>query len=312
MPPLRLSPEEFRSLADRVTEVATDFLSDLETRRTVSESSGGDTAAAFDQPLPEVGLGEGIVDDLNLILHHVRAPTGRRVPYVLGSGEPIAALGDFFASVLNQHTSSWRSAPAAATIERTVVGWLAEAVGCGDFEGVLTSGGSLANLTALAMARESRAPANEDGAQPCVVYASDQIHMSIPKAVSLLGIGRTNLRLIPVEGNLRIDPRALEAATEQDQQVGRRGIALVAAAGTIMSGAIDPLAKLAEIARANDLWFHVDGAYGALAALAQPARFDGLALADSISLDAHKWLYQPIDCSILLYRDANLARRTFA
>jgi len=312
MPPLRLSPEEFRSLADRVTEVATDFLSDLETRRTVSESSGGDTAAAFDQPLPEVGLGEGIVDDLNLILHHVRAPTGRRVPYVLGSGEPIAALGDFFASVLNQNTSSWRSAPAAATIERTVVGWLAEAVGCGDFEGVLTSGGSLANLTALAMARESRAPANEDGAQPCVVYASDEIHMSIPKAVALLGIGRVNLRLIPVQEDLRIDLDALESAIAFDERAGRRGIALIGSAGTIMTGAVDPLPELAEIARTHDLWFHVDGAYGALAAMKQPTKFEGLTLADSISLDPHKWLYQPIDCSLLLYRDIELARRAFS
>jgi len=111
---------------------------------------------------------------------------------------------------------------------------------------------------------------------------------------------------------LRIDVNALEAAIAVDRQAGRRGIALVASAGTIMSGAIDPLARLAEISRANNLWFHVDGAFGALAALAEPAKFDGIVLADSISLDAHKWLYQPLDCSILLYRDAELARRTFS
>jgi hypothetical protein len=192
-----------------------------------------------------------------------------------------------------------------------VIGWLAEAIGCEGFVGSFTNGGSLANLMALAMARESRAPANEDGAEPCVVYTSEEVHMSIPKAVAMLGIGRANLRLIPVEENLRIDVNALGAAIEADREAGRRGIALVASAGAIMSGAIDPLARLAEIARANDLWFHVDGAYGALAALAEPAKFDGLSLADSISLDAHKWLYQPLDCSILFYRDAELARRTF-
>jgi aromatic-L-amino-acid decarboxylase len=136
--------------------------------------------------------------------------------------------------------------------------------------------------------------------------------MSIPKAVALLGIGRANLRLIPVEENLRINIKALEAAIEADAQAGRRGIALVASGGTIMSGAIDPLARLAEIARAHDLWFHIDGAYGALAAIAEPRKFNGLSLADSISLDAHKWLYQPLDCSVLLYRDAKLARRTFS
>ena len=108
---------------------------------------------------------------------HVRAPTGRRFPYVIGSGEPLGALGDFYASVLNQNMTAWRSAPAAVTIERAVVGWLAEAMGCEGFDGLFTSGASLANLMALAMARESRAPANEDGARPCVVYASDEVHM---------------------------------------------------------------------------------------------------------------------------------------
>jgi aromatic-L-amino-acid/L-tryptophan decarboxylase len=312
VPPLQLPPSEFRKLAERVGEVAADFLAGLDSRRTVSATSAPDTTAAFDLPPPEEGIGEAILGDLEQIAEHVRAPTGRRFPYVVGSGEPIGALGDFYASVLNQNLTAWRSAPAAVTIERTVIGWLAGAIGCTGFVGSFTSGGSLANLMALAMARESRAPANEDGAQPCVVYASEEVHMSIPKAVALLGIGRANLRLIPVEENLRIDLNALEAAIEADRQAGRRGIALIGSAGTIMSGAIDPLAQLAEIARANDLWFHVDGAYGALAALAEPAKFDGLSLADSISLDAHKWLYQPLDCSILLYRDGELARRTFA
>jgi aromatic-L-amino-acid/L-tryptophan decarboxylase len=312
VPPLQLPPSEFRRLAERVGEVAADFLAGLDSRRTFSLTSAADTSAAFDLPLPEEGIGEAILGDLEQIAEHVRAPTGRRFPYVVGSGEPIGALGDFYASVLNQNVTAWRSAPAAVTIERTVIGWLAEAIGCAGFVGNLTSGGSLANLMALAMARESRAPANEDGVEPCVVYASDEVHMSIPKAVALLGIGRANLRLIPVEENLRIDVNALEAAIDADRQAGRRGIALIGSAGTIMSGAIDPLVKLAEIARANDLWLHVDGAYGALAALAEPTKFEGMALADSISLDAHKWLYQPLDCSILLYRDAELAHRTFS
>jgi aromatic-L-amino-acid/L-tryptophan decarboxylase len=311
MPPLRVSADEFRVMAEGVNRLAAEFLSSLGDRRTVSGTTATDTAA-FSVPLAEEGVGEAALGDLEAIADHVRAPTGRRLPYVLGSGDPIAALGDLYASVLNQNVTAWRSAPAAVTIERTAIRWVAEAIGCAGFVGSFTSGGSLANLMALAMARESRAPANEDGAQPCVVYASEEVHMSIPKAAALLGIGRASLRLIPVEQNLRIDVDALEAAIDADRRTGRRGIALVASAGTIMSGAIDPLARLAEITRANDLWFHVDGAYGALAALAQPAKFEGMELADSISLDAHKWLYQPLDCSILLYRDAELARRTFS
>jgi aromatic-L-amino-acid decarboxylase len=145
-----------------------------------------------------------------------------------------------------------------------------------------------------------------------VVYASEEIHMSIPKAVAMLGLGRASLRLIPVDENMRIQVPALETAIARDREAGRRGIALVGSAGTIMSGAIDPLAELADVARRNELWFHVDGAYGAAAALAQPEKFVGMSRADSISLDAHKWLYQPLDCSMLLYRDEDAARHAFA
>jgi aromatic-L-amino-acid/L-tryptophan decarboxylase len=189
MPPLQLSADEFQRLAQRVTELATDFLAGLDSRHTVSATSALSTTAAFDLPLREEGIGEAILDDLELIARHVRAPTGRRFPYVIGSGEPVGALGDLYASVLNQNVTAWRSAPAAATIERAVVGWLAEAIGCEGFVGGFTSGASLANLMALAMAREAHAPANQDGAQPCVVYASDEVHMSIPKAVAIWASG---------------------------------------------------------------------------------------------------------------------------
>jgi aromatic-L-amino-acid/L-tryptophan decarboxylase len=311
MQPLRISVDEFRAIADGVNGLVADFLSDLEERRTVSATAAIDTAA-FELPLPEEGLREAALRDLEAISEHLRAPTGRRLPYVLGSGDPIGALGDLYASVLNQNVTAWRSAPAAVTIERTVLGWLAAAIGCGGFVGTFTSGGSLGNLMALAMARESRAPANENGAQPGVVYASKEVHMSIPKAVALLGLGRASLHLIPVDENMRIQVSALEAAIARDRDDGRRGIALVGSAGTIMTGAIDPLAELADIARRNDLWFHVDGAYGAAAAVAQPEKFIGLSQADSISLDAHKWLYQPLDCSVLLYRNEDAARHAFA
>jgi aromatic-L-amino-acid decarboxylase len=312
MPPLRVSADEFRAIADGVNRLVADFLSDLEERRTVSATSTTDTAA-FDLPLPEEGVGEAALRDLEAISEHLRAPTGRRLPYVLGSGDPIGALGDLYASVLNQNVTAWRSAPAAVTIERTVVKSLAAAIGCDGFVGTFTSGGSLGNLMALAMARESRAPANENGAQPGAgVYASEEVHMSIPKAVAMLGLGRASLRLIPVDENMRIQVPALETAIARDREAGRRGIALVGSAGTIMSGAIDPLAELADVARRNELWFHVDGAYGAAAALAQPEKFVGMSRADSISLDAHKWLYQPLDCSVLLYRDEAAARHAFA
>jgi aromatic-L-amino-acid decarboxylase len=305
MSSLQLSPEQFRKLADRVAAAATEFLATLDHRPIFPPTSGPHTAELFEGPAPEDGMGEAAFDALAAITEHARAGNGRLFAYVVGSGEPVGALGDLYASVLNQNVTAWRSAPAAVRIERTVVDWLAQAVGCGSFTGSLCGGGSSANLMGLAMAREAKAPANDHGAH-------EEVHMSVPKALALLGVGRANLRLVSVDDRFRMRPDALEAAIGEDQRAGRRAIAVVASAGTITTGAIDPLGEIAAIAGANDLWLHVDGAYGALAALAVPERFQGLALADSLSVDVHKWLYQPLDCSALLYRDAQLARATFA
>jgi glutamate/tyrosine decarboxylase-like PLP-dependent enzyme len=195
------------------------------------------------------------------------------------------------------------------------VRWLAQAIGCDGLSGTLTGGGSAANLMALAMARESRIPANDPGmaavVRKPVIYASEQVHMSIPKAVAMLGIGRENLRYIDCDDAYRMLPLALERAIREDKLHGRTPIAIVASAGTVNTGSIDPLADIAEIARTHGLWLHIDGAYGALAALAVPEKFPGLKQADSISLDAHKWLFQPLDCGCLFYRDPDIARRTF-
>jgi glutamate/tyrosine decarboxylase-like PLP-dependent enzyme len=312
VPALQLSPEEFGRLADRVAAAATQFLASMEGRPVVPTTSGPRTAAAFEGPAPEEGMGEAAFDALQEVAEHARAGNGRLFAYVVGSGEPVGALADLYASVLNQNVTAWRSAPSAVTVERTVVAWLAQALGCGGFGGSLTGGGSSANLMGLAMAREAKAPANEHGAQAGVVYASEEVHMSVPKALALLGLGRANLRLVGVDDRFRMRPDALEAAIQQDRRAGRRAVAVVASAGTVATGAIDPLGEVAAVAHANDLWLHVDGAYGAPAALAAPERLEGLALADSLSLDAHKWLYQPLDCGVLLYRDAGAAREAFA
>src|SRR5437879_9429094 len=216
------------------------------------------------------------------------------------------------ASVLNQNVTAWRSGPAAVTIEKTVVNWLSQAIGCLGFRGYLTGGGSAANLMGLAMAREALSPANERGVSAgSVVYASHEVHMSLPQCVDLLGIGRDKLRLIPTDSSLRMDTAQLERQIANDKSTGRTPLAVVASAGTVNTGAIDPLAKIAEIAHRNGAWFHIDGAYGALAAIAERSRFNGMELVDSLSLDPHKWLYQPLDCGCLLYRDIARARQTF-
>jgi len=149
------------------------------------------------------------------------------------------------------------------------------------------------------------------GTDKPVLYSSDQVHMSIPKAVAMLGIGRENLHYVPCDDAYRMLPAALSRAIKKDKAEGRKPVAVIASAGTVNTGSIDPLAEISAIARANDLWLHIDGAYGALAALAVPEKLQDLCDADSISLDPHKWLFQPLDCGCILYRDAELARTTF-
>jgi glutamate/tyrosine decarboxylase-like PLP-dependent enzyme len=313
MNPLEISPEQFCRLADRVTKLAVECLETLDHRPIAPGISGAETVRTFQAPMPELGMGEAAFDALPDVMRMSRAQNGRFFAYVLGSGEPVGATADLLASVLNQNATAWRSGPAAMAIEQTVVGWLALAIGCADFRGHLTGGGSSANLMGLAMARETKAAANEKGiVANGVVYASEEVHMSIPKSVALLGIGRDNLRLIPTDDSFRMNADALAQQMDRDQAAGKIPIAVVASAGTVNTGAIDPLRRIAEIARAHNAWLHIDGAYGALAAIVVPGKFNGLDLADSISLDPHKWLYQPLDCGCLLYRSQEAARKAFS
>jgi aromatic-L-amino-acid/L-tryptophan decarboxylase len=312
MSELEISDHALSGLIDEASRLARNYWASIGNRPAYPATSGAETARRFSRPWAEDGLGDEVLAEFNLIAEHSRPSGGGFFGYVFGSGEPVGAIGEMLAAVLNQNVTGWRSGPAATSIEHTVVGWLAEAVGCTGFTGSLCGGGSAANLMALASAREAKCPANEEGARSCVVYASEQVHMSIPKAVALLGIGRRNLRLIPVDGEFRMRVKDLEAAVSADRRAGRTPLAIVATAGTVNTGAIDPLSQIAEIAKNQELWLHVDGAYGGLAALAIPDRFRGLALADSLSLDAHKWLYQTLDCGCLLYRDAYPARKAFS
>lgn len=313
MNPVEISTEQFRHLAERVTRLAAEYLDSIDEQRISPATNGEETLRLFGSGLPENGIGEDALNALPDVMRLSRVQNGRFFGYVLGSGEPVGAVADLLASVLNQNVTAWRSGPAAVMIEQTVAGWLGEAIGCAGFHGHLTGGGSSANLMGLAMARERSAPANEKGIEPGgVVYASNEVHMSIPKSIALLGIGRDNLRLIPTDASFRMIPEELEARILQDEAAHRRPIAVVASAGTVSTGAVDPFPEIAEIARRHDAWFHIDGAYGALAAMADRKKFNGMELADSISLDPHKWLYQPLDCGCLLYRLPEAARQTFS
>ena len=313
MNPLEISTDEFRRLAARVTELAAAYLDELDAKPISPSITGDESVRLFQSPPPEQGLRQEAFNSLPDVLNLSRAQNGRFFGYVLGSGEPVGAVADLLASVVNQNVTAWRSGPAAVVIEQTVVGWLTQALGCAGFRGHLTGGGSSANLMGLAMARESKMPVNEKGfASSGMVYASEEVHMSIPKSVALLGIGRDNLRLIPTNASFRMIPEELDKQIARDRRSGKTPVAIVASAGTVNTGAIDPLSHIADIAERHHTWFHIDGAYGALAAMAEPSKFDGLNRADSISLDPHKWLYQPLDCGCLLYRSAEAAQKAFS
>ena len=310
--PLTLSSDAFRALAHQLSNFAADYLQALPHLPSYpQEISGRKTEELFGGDVPWKGTGVDAFKALPEVFEASRPALPRFFGYVFGSGEPIGSLGSFAASVLHQNAAAWRSAPAAVTIERAVVRWLASLIGCEGFNGSLTLGGSSANLMGLCMAREAKAPANQTAVQGGVIYCSTEAHMSIPKAAALLGLGHNAVRLIAVDDAFRMRTNDLRQEIIRDLQNGTVPIAVVASAGTTATGSIDPMPAIADICHEFGLWLHVDGAYGALASLAIPDAFRGMERADSVSLDPHKWLYQPTGCGCLLYRNSSDARKAF-
>ena len=337
---LDVSSEELRELARLFDGLASEYMSEPEALPVFPETSSEQVTNLFGRGLPAEPVGlEALARDCREVLRHSRQNGHPRMfGYVASPAAPAGAYATLLASALNSNVTSWRSAPSATAVEKTVVRWLAEMIryaGAGVNEacgGLLTSGGSMANLNALFVAHRSKARefAKGDGAldasgdpsraglwnagSPMTVYASDQIHLSIPKAADVLGLGRDNVRVVPSASDFKIDVRALRELIDADASRGLRPFCVVASAGTVSTGAVDSLADVARVARERSLWFHVDGAYGALAASVESKRalFGGIEEADSVSLDPHKWLYTPLDCGCLLYREPERARAAFA
>ena len=322
---LDISRAEMHELSTRVTQLVTEYFSEVANLPVFPETRGGDTIAKIGSTLPFAGapLAE-LLDDCRTIIANSRHNGHPRFfGYIASPATPPGAFADLIASALNANQTSWRSGPAATEIELTVINWLAELIGYGSADlpahGLLTSGGSMANLSALLMAHRSKSEPDVaskglwNSAKPMTIYASDQIHMSIPKAADILGFGRAQVRLIP-DDRFRMDLTALRQTITGDLESGLKPFCIVGSAGTVNTGAVDPLDEIADVATEFNLWFHIDGAYGALAALDETRRplFRGLERADSISLDPHKWLYVPIDSGCLLFRDEARARAAFS
>jgi aromatic-L-amino-acid decarboxylase len=319
---LDITDEAMRELSESAVTLVAEYFARVSELPVFPNTSAKEIAEQLCATLPLEGEAvEKIVDDCRRVINASRHNGHPRFfGYVASPSTPVGAFADLIASALNSNITSWRSAPAPTQVEKTVVRWLGTLTGYGeDAHGLLTSGGSMANLDALLIAH--RAKSEDDTSRkglwnaraPMTVYASEQVHMSIPKAADVLGLGRDNVRLVETDERFRLDVRRLRERIESDTGAGLRPFCMVASAGTVNTGAIDPLAEIARVAHEYKLWFHVDGAYGLLGALDQTkrTRFEGIERADSVSLDPHKWLYAPVDCGCLLLRDENVARKAF-
>ncbi len=267
--------------------------------------------------LPDDGVPvhEAMNDAGRILDESIAQPRPRYFAFIGSSGLEIGVIGDAIAAAYDINLAV--DARAATEIEKQAVRWAGEFVGFPVTSGAFTSGGTVSNTTALAAARERALPLSRLkglGGRRVAVYCSEEVHYSITRAVELLGIGSENLRALPIDGRRRIVPEAVAEAIDADLARGVAPIAVVASAGTTLTGAIDPMADLADVCADREVWLHVDGAYGLPAAAVPSMReaFAGLERADSISVDAHKWLYLPKACGIVLVRRGEDLEATFA
>ena len=307
-------------LGRAVTSIIADFAASLDTRRVASQATPADLEKLFAEPLPENGIG---FDEILTRFRNDVAPHAMTVPSPRYFGQfnptplPIGVWADALAAVLNQNAGAWRNGPTSAMIEARVMRWLCELVGYGSRSfGTLASGGSEANLIALKCARDAvsavivhrgvrSAPAD------LVIYASEQCHYSLEKSADILGMGREQLRKIPTDERFHIRTDLLRLEIEKDRRAGLTPCCVVGVAGTTSTGVIDPLPELAAIARENNCWFHVDAAYGGVLAFSAQhgAKLRGIAEADSITFDPHKWMFVPFACGAVLVREGGRVLR---
>jgi aromatic-L-amino-acid decarboxylase len=258
-------------------------------------------------PLPlEPSPALAVLEEAATILDRsIAQPRPRYFAFIGSSGLPIGVIGDMLAACFDVNLATW--AAAATRIEEQAVAWAAEFLGFPASTGAFTSGGTVSNVTALAAARERALPgARRTGlaGRPAALYASEEAHYSVKRSAELLGIGDDNVRLLPLDADRRLQATAVAEAIDADLAAGITPVAVVATAGTTLTGVVDRLDELAEVCSTRGVWLHVDGAYGGAAATASSTRhlFAGLDRADSISVDAHKWMYLPKACGIVLAR----------
>ena len=322
---LALDGQEFRLAGHELVDRIADFLDALPGRPVTLGESPSQVRALLPQGgLPEQGEpAAGLLSEIAPLLfeHSLHNGHPRFLGYITSSAAPLGMLADLLASAVNANVGKWDLAPLASEIEAQAVRWIAELIGyptdCG---GLMVSGGNMANFVGFMAAR--RAQADWDirteglagNPQRLTVYGSKETHTWIEKAADLSGLGTGAIRWVGTDTEQRLSVDALAQAIAADRDAGRRPFLVVATAGNVSTGAVDPIPEIAELCRAEKLWLHVDGAYGAPAAALPdaPAELHALALADSVALDPHKWLYAPLEAGCTLVRNARALPDAFS
>ena len=325
--PLAMDSVTFRALGHRLVDQLAEFLESLPRGPVTRNESPSAVRDALDLtgPLPESGTDPGALLERTARLlfdHSLFNGHPRFFGYITAPPAPIGILGDFLAAAVNPNVGAWTLSPAATEIESQTVRWIAALIGYpDDCGGLLVSGGNMANFVCLMAARAAKAGWDVrdhgvagDSGRRLRVYASAETHTWIQKATDLAGLGTGSIRWIPTDARLRMDVDALRRQIEADVVAGDAPCLAVGTAGSVSTGAVDPLPAISALCKEYDVWFHVDGAYGGFAAAVPEVSDDlhGLSLADSVAVDPHKWLYAPLEAGCALVRDQDALRAAFA
>ena len=324
MSELLFDPETHRRAGRLLGEFLAEYEVDLLDRPLMPAIQRNAMQAILNEPFPEEGRPmEALLQEFRdvVVPNSTNVAHPRFLPYVLASPNGISAFADALADTLNQNCNMWTLSPAANAIEQRVITWFQELFSFPEGSGgIITSGGSMANLSALAIARDTYLgdTARREGIQtrssPLRLYLSDQVHNSSDKAAVILGLGLDHVRHIPCDEAFRMRMDLLKEAVLEDRRTGLSPFCVVGSAGTVTTGAIDPLDELADFCGEEGLWLHIDGAYGALAVLSDRLRpkLQPAGRAHSLSLDPHKFLFAPLEAGCLLVRDARTMKSTYS
>ena len=311
---LELTSDELRALGYKIVDLLVEHNRTLRDKPVTRVLDWESSHAKLGEPFAEDGvppdvLLEKLEHEVFSTIMHVNHP--RFFAFVPGPGNMVSALAEALAAGYNVFAGTWMEGSGPSTIELITVDWLRQVCGMPESaEGLFVSGGSIANLTGLAVAR--RVKLGEDF-RDGVAYFSDQTHSAVERAFRVLGFGAGQVRKLTSDQHYRLSLAELERQVSEDRQAGKRPFCVVANAGTTNTGAIDPLPELVAYCKREGLWLHVDGAYGASARLTERGRtlLDGLGQADSLALDPHKWLFQPFEIGCVLVRDGQQLKETF-